>query len=268
MADSAYLFPFTRAVLVIVFSYLIGSLPMGLIVARISAGIDIREHGSGNIGLTNVIRTLGWGPGLVTGVLDFLKGYLPVMFTLTTFDPQTYGVAAIYEAIVIMVCAALVFGNMYPVYLLFKGGKGVATGLGVMSALMGVYIFIPLAVFGLILLIFRFVSLASIFAAVCVPLTVLLLSDSLPFMVSTPESPSAFSILSAFTWVTALVIIWRHRSNVKRIIAGREPRIGKLKEPTTVAQADEGVPEQPETDQPDEEPEELVGVQAETDSKD
>jgi glycerol-3-phosphate acyltransferase PlsY len=131
-----------------------------------------------------------------------------------------------------MVCATLVFGNMYPVYLLFKGGKGVATGLGVMSALLGVYIFIPLAVFGLILFSFRFVSLASIISAISVPLTVMLLARSLPFMAQTTESPSAFGILSAFAWLTALVIVWRHRLNISRIVAGKEPRIGKPKEPT------------------------------------
>jgi len=231
MEETGSLLPITRAVLAMVFSYLVGAIPMGLIVARVASGIDIREHGSGNIGLTNVIRTLGWGPGLITGILDFLKGYLPVLLSLIYFNGQLFGgVAAVNEAVVIMVAATVIIGNMYPVYLLFKGGKGVATGLGVMSALLGVYIFIPLAVFGLFLLAFRYVSLSSMFAAISVPLTVLVLAKSLPFMTHSPDSESAFNMLSGFTWMVTILIIWKHRLNIMRILAGTEPRVGRIKE--------------------------------------
>jgi len=237
MGDPGAIFALTKAVLAIVFSYLIGSIPVGLIVARIAGGIDIREHGSGNIGLTNVIRTLGWGPGLITGLLDFLKGYIPVVYVATRgFSPQDFGgLSSIYETIVIIVAACVTLGNLYPVYLLFRGGKGVATALGVLSALMGVYIFIPLAIFGLFLFLFRFVSLASIMAAITVPLTILLLSKKVPFVARTPDSSSAMGILMAFAWITAILIAWRHRSNIVRIFAGTEPRVRRPREPRLAA---------------------------------
>jgi glycerol-3-phosphate acyltransferase PlsY len=229
MEETANILPPTRAVLAIVFSYLIGSIPIGLIVARVTKGIDIREYGSGNIGLTNVIRTLGWGPGLITGLLDFLKGYLPVLYAMHNFSPQDFGgMNIIYETIVILVSASIIIGNLYPVYLLFKGGKGVATGFGVLSALMGVYIFIPLAVFGVILLIFRFVSLGSIIAAISVPLTVLFLGSKLP--VISENSNSGVSITVGFTSIVAILIIWKHRTNISRIFAGTEPRVRRAKE--------------------------------------
>ena len=222
--------------LAIVFSYLIGSIPVGLIVARIAGGIDIREHGSGNIGLTNVVRTLGWGPGLVTGVIDFLKGYIPVYITIVHFKPEQFsGVSTIYEAIVIMVAAAIMLGNFYPVYLLFKGGKGIATGLGVMSALLGVFIFIPLAIFGIVLFAVRYVSLASITAALTVPLTVWILSGHLQFIQIASESTTAKPILLIFTWLVVLTIFWRHKNNISRILKGTEPKIGKLREPKLIA---------------------------------
>jgi acyl phosphate:glycerol-3-phosphate acyltransferase len=222
--------PITKAVLVITASYLIGSIPVGLIVCKIAGGIDIREHGSGNIGLTNVIRTLGWGPGLVTGVIDFLKGYLLVFISMKMFSPADFGgIFSIYEFIIIMVATIALLGNLYPVYLLFRGGKGIATGLGVMSALLGVYIFIPLALFGIFLFAFRFVSLASMVAAVAIPITVLLIGAKLPFIAA--DSNHGIGILSAFSWAAAFMIIWKHRENIKRIIAGKEPKVGKPKEP-------------------------------------
>ena len=216
--------PITRAVLAIAFSYLIGSIPMGLIVAKFAGGIDIREHGSGNIGLTNVIRTLGWGPGLLTGVLDFLKGYLPMFFVMRGFTPAEFGgVFAVYESVVILVALLLVLGNLYPVFLLFRGGKGVATGLGVMSALLGVFIFIPLAIFGLLLFFFRMVSAGSMGAAVAVPLTVLLLKSRIAF---SAESPSGYAYLLTFSTAVAILVLWKHRGNIARIVAGTEPRAG------------------------------------------
>jgi glycerol-3-phosphate acyltransferase PlsY len=223
METSGHIFPITRAVLVIVFAYLIGSIPMGLIVGHVVKGIDIREHGSGNIGLTNVIRTLGWGPGLVTGLLDFFKGYLPVAFVMSSFSPDSFsGVAAVYETTVILVALLIVVGNLFPVYLMFKGGKGVATGFGVASALIGVYIFIPLAVFAVFLLVFRMVSVASICAAVSAPLTVVLLSSHMGFV---SESRTAYVLVLMIMCLLAVLILWSHRSNVGRIISGREPRV-------------------------------------------
>jgi glycerol-3-phosphate acyltransferase PlsY len=236
MGHPSSILPITQAVLGIAFAYLIGSIPMGLIVGHVVRGIDIREYGSGNIGLTNVVRTLGWGPGLITGLLDFLKGYIPVFIALRMFTPDDFGgVATVRELIIILIALCLIVGNLFPVYLLFKGGKGVATGFGVLSALMGVFIFIPLAVFGLILLIFRYVSLASMTAALAVPFIVLFLSNGLPFNGNDAgESSSAFGLLLTFTSAVAVLVILRHTGNIKRIMQGKEPKVARPKEPMVV----------------------------------
>jgi glycerol-3-phosphate acyltransferase PlsY len=228
------------------------------LAARIAGGIDIREHGSGNIGLTNVIRTLGWGPGLVTGILDFLKGYLPLFFVMKWFTPVDFGgITEVYDITVILVALFLIIGNLYPVYILIKGGKGVATGLGVMSALLGVFIFIPLAVFGLMLFLFRYVSIGSICAAIAVPLTVLFLNDYISF---TKENPSAVIMLMVFTIAVAILILWTHRSNIARLLAGTEPRVGGPRMParlmagfTSSSRTSADTPQPPETEKTDEE---------------
>jgi len=230
MESSSGILPITRAVLSIVFSYLIGSIPMGYLVAKLGGGIDIREHGSGNIGMTNVFRTLGPGMGILTGVLDFFKGYLPVLIVMKTFSITDFGgVMVIYELIVIMVALFVVIGHMFPVYLLFRGGKGVATGLGVLSALLGVYIFIPIAIFGIVLLVFRYISLASMAGALAAPFTALFLSKNLPF--NTQQSNSATFLLLIFSLILAFFIVLRHSRNIGRIMKGTEPKIGKIKVP-------------------------------------
>lgn len=204
--------------------YLCGSVPFGLLIG-LSRGTDIRRSGSGNVGATNVGRVLGRPWGVLTFVLDLIKGLAPVL---------GYGVAMSHVGVWSLpsddsgrwmgVAAATIVGHIYPVWLRFKGGKGVATGLG---AMLGVWPVLTLAavaatvVWISVLAWFRYVGLASITATVTIPLVVLViavvrghpLGESLPLL-----APTA---------ILALLVIVRHRGNIARIRAGTEPRIGR-----------------------------------------
>jgi acyl phosphate:glycerol-3-phosphate acyltransferase len=190
-------------VLLLLTSFLCGSIPFGLFIAR-AYGMDIRAAGSGNIGATNVWRVLGWKPGVLVLVLDALKGLLPVLLALglsrsvamSTYVPMLTGLAA-------------VLGHTFTPWLRFKGGKGVATGLGVAIALYQVWILIPLGVFLLGFFATRMVSVGSILAAVTLALLSLL--------------PVARH-LWPFGVLAALLVVWTHRSNIKRILNGTEYR--------------------------------------------
>ena len=188
-------------VIIIVFAYLIGSIPTGLLLAKAFGGVDIRETGSGNIGATNVYRTLGRKVGLLTLIGDCLKGVIPVVAAICLGLPG-FWIAA--------VGLAAFLGHVYTVFLGFKGGKGVATALGVFLAASPLSVVAALVVFSLVLYKWRFVSLASVTAAACMPLLVTLISGK-------PETV-------AMTIVIAVIVIYRHRENIKRLRAGTESK--------------------------------------------
>ena len=196
-----------------VVGYLLGSCPNGLIVSR-ARGIDIRKHGSGNIGATNVLRVLGKKLGYLVFALDTAKGLVAVILAYwivhavqpAPFHPELIGIGA---------GVACILGHTFPVWLGFRGGKGVATSAGVLLGLMPVAV---LSVFVVWLFLFkttRYVSVASIGAAVSLPIFVLLY---LNFKMLTGPSLLPFSIL------IAAVVIWRHRSNMQRLFQGKEQR--------------------------------------------
>ncbi|MGE5215725.1 MAG: glycerol-3-phosphate 1-O-acyltransferase PlsY [Chloroflexota bacterium] len=189
-------------ILIVVFSYLVGSIPTGVIVGKLM-GIDVRSAGSGNIGATNVARVLGKGKGALTLLADAAKGYLPV------FIARQLGVDSNTE---VVVGAAAFLGHLYPIYLKFRGGKGVATALGALLLLAPLAILILLAVFAAAFLTSRIVSLGSIAAAAALPMALWLLSY-----------PPQVIVLGAF--LGAMVIL-RHRANIRRLFAGTEPRFG------------------------------------------
>ncbi|HET6418849.1 MAG TPA: glycerol-3-phosphate 1-O-acyltransferase PlsY [Geobacteraceae bacterium] len=191
-----------KEVIVIVFAYLIGSIPTGLLLAKAFGGVDIRETGSGNIGATNVYRTLGRKVGLLTLIGDCLKGVIPVIAAKYVFNFPDFWIAA--------VGLAAFLGHVYTVFLGFKGGKGVATALGVFLAASPLSVIAALVVFSLVLYKWRFVSLASVTAAACMPLLVTLISGK-------PETV-------AMTIVIAVIVIYRHRENIKRLRAGTESK--------------------------------------------
>lgn len=182
-------------------AYLVGSIPTGLLLARIFGGVDIRTTGSGNIGATNVSRTLGWKVGVLTLIGDCLKGLLPVLVA------QRMGFS---EGGVALVAFAAFAGHVYTVFLGFKGGKGVATALGVLLAVSPLAVLCAVAIFAFMLWRWRYVSLGSITAAAVMPLLVALLDGrGLMFLMSI---------------AVASIVIWKHRENIQRLRTGTESR--------------------------------------------
>jgi acyl phosphate:glycerol-3-phosphate acyltransferase len=191
---------FLKETLLLICSYLLGSIPTGLLLAR-AFGVNIRATGSGNIGATNVYRTMGRKVGILTLVGDCLKGLIPVLVAKWLGLPEVW-VAALG--------LAAFLGHVYTVFLRFKGGKGVATALGVFIGLAPLSLLGGLAVFALVLYKWRYVSAASIAAAAVIPVIVALVSCR-------PE-------LIATAVVIAAIIIFRHRENIARLRAGTESK--------------------------------------------
>lgn len=190
-------------IILTVAAYLLGSVPSGFIFGRL-VGVDVRRTGSGNIGATNVARVLGKGVGLLTLIADVAKGLVPVLLArwLSMEDWLIAGIAA-----------AAFLGHLYPVFLRFQGGKGVATALGAMLAIAWPATLVLVFVFAGVVLSSRRVSLASITAA-----------TAAPFVLWALFYPPAFIALGMFL---ASMIILRHRDNISRLLAGSEPRFGE-----------------------------------------
>jgi glycerol-3-phosphate acyltransferase PlsY len=180
--------------------YLIGAIPTGVILTRLAGGEDIRSAGSGNIGATNVYRVAGRKLGVVTLIGDCLKGAVPTLLAQQTFNLSETGIA--------LVALAAFIGHCYPVYLGFKGGKGVATALGIFLVLSPLSVLCILGVFVLILWKWRYISLASISSAASIPPLVLLFERSLPLFVA--------------TLFIAAIVIWRHKGNIELLRSGTE----------------------------------------------
>jgi acyl phosphate:glycerol-3-phosphate acyltransferase len=205
-------------------AYLIGSVPFGYLVGRWK-GIDIRQHGSGNIGATNVIRVMGKKIGIPVFILDVVKGMLPVIFvavTIRRFFPSvsqlTVDVAEVVAAL------AAVCGHNYTCWLGFKGGKGVATSAGALLALMPWALLVALAVWLLTFFTSRYVSLASILAS----LALAVFSLGRYFFQVQHQLPQLLLAL-----LLAGLTIWRHRANISRLRAGTEPRFEKKSKSAT-----------------------------------
>ena len=191
-------------------AYVVGAVPIGFLVARAFGVGDIRRHGSGNIGATNVLRTLGRLPAIITLLGDIAKGYAAVALAAW--------LAGDVPAVTAAGAAAAVVGNCWSVFLGFRGGKGIATGLGALLRLVPLATLAALPVFLVVAATTRFVSLASVLAAACVPFGALALG-----------APRAY-VLGALM-VTAVVIV-RHRENIARLRAGTEHRLGERRAPS------------------------------------
>ena len=190
----------------ILIAYLCGSIPTGLILSRIIAGIDVRKYGSHNIGATNVYRILGKKLGGLTLLGDVLKGFLPVYLVYKITGSETWtSIAAL----------ATFLGHLYPLYLKFSGGKGVATALGAFLFLSPQIIVINILIFVLVVGIFRYVSLGSVLAALAMPLLMCLFPSY--------QYPTSYIITAT---IIAILISYRHKENFKRIIKGTESKIG------------------------------------------
>jgi glycerol-3-phosphate acyltransferase PlsY len=188
--------------IILLAAYLIGAIPCGVLLTRFFGGGDIRNAGSGNIGATNVYRVAGKKLGILTLLGDLFKGAIPVAFAKFTLLLPEWGVAA--------VAVAAFLGHCYPVYLGFKGGKGVATALGIYLILSPLAVLIAMVLFGGILYKTRYVSLGSIAAATLLPFLVIFINRS-------------HELLAASLLISILVIL-RHSANIRRLLDGTESR--------------------------------------------
>lgn len=205
--------------LIPLFGFLLGSIPFGLILGKLR-GMDIREHGSGNIGTTNVFRTLGKKTGIVCLLLDIAKGFLPV-FLATQLTPHTTE----GQSIEVLTALGAILGHNYCPWIGFKGGKGIATSGGALLALMPAAVIILVLIFIVVTKITKYVSVGSLATAVALPL-VFLLGSSIhgKFPHGDWNKP-----LFIFSLVAGALAIWKHRSNIARLRAGTENRIGQKK---------------------------------------
>ena len=190
--------------------YLLGSFPTGFLAGKWVSGIDLREIGSGSTGATNVLRHVGKGPALIVFLLDVLKGIAAISLSryldLGDYSQVAAGLAALA-------------GHIWPIWLQWKGGKAVATGLGILIGLSWPVGLASLGIFLLILSISKIVSLSSIISALCLPALMSLRFNGENFRL-------AYLIVS---FAAMAMVIWRHRSNLQRLIAGTEPKIGKIR---------------------------------------
>src|SRR4029077_375641 len=204
---------------VLIGSYFLGSIPFGYLAGRLE-GIDIREAGSGNVGATNVVRVLGKRYGYPVFALDVLKGFGAVKISMLMApgrppewnSPEIFGILAAMSS---------VLGHLYPPWLKFKGGKGVATSAGALLALTPVATLIGVAIWIIVFWLTRYVSLASITAAVVLPIIILLVS----WQDQNKIKPLVYS-----SACVAAVVVWRHRSNLSRLLRGTEPRFSRKRE--------------------------------------
>lgn len=200
----------TTLTIIVLACYLAGSIPTAYIAGRILKGVDIRSVGSGNVGASNAMRLLGKGWGISILLFDAIKGLVPLVLILHVFlasHPQVQRYAMVGAL------AAMV-GHVFPVWLGFKGGKGVATGLGVMTALAPLQVAAAFPVFVAVVYVTRFISLGSIIAAAVMP-AAFFIDHRLP----------ANGELFAFIAVACIFVIYKHKTNIKRILAGTENRL-------------------------------------------
>lgn len=198
----------------LILSYLLGSIPVGLIVAKKHGHPDIRKKGSGNIGATNVARVVGKKAGLVTLIGDILKGTLPILAFSLVLGSGTWQ----KQVIISLAGLAAFLGHLFPIYLKFKGGKGVATATGVFLILCPLAVLVDMIVFMVVVWRWGYVSLASLSAAAAMPVLIGLFSDK-----------KVYILLAV---IIAGLIFYRHKDNIHRLLAGTEPNF-KIKSANT-----------------------------------
>jgi acyl phosphate:glycerol-3-phosphate acyltransferase len=193
-------------------SYLFGSISWSILLGRQLKDVDIREHGSGSAGATNTLRTLGLKMAIVVFILDCMKGLLPVLLAkLVSDDARLQVVAAI----------AAILGHDWPVFYNFRGGRGVATSVGATAGMMPLLALVMPLVGGVILIPTRYVSLMSVLGTVVTAVIIIALA-------ATNRVPDAYAVYAV---VAAGLILWQHRPNISRLLAGTEPKLGERGRP-------------------------------------
>jgi acyl phosphate:glycerol-3-phosphate acyltransferase len=193
-------------ILLLIFAYLLGAVPTGVILTRAFSNVDPRTQGSKNIGATNIYRTAGKKLGIITLLGDILKGLIPVIIARGSLDSH-FWIGA--------VALAAFLGHLYPIYLKFKGGKGIATGLGVFLALAPLEALLSFLVFAVVVYNWRYISLGSLVATAAFPAFLALLNPH--------------SIYIPFAALIGALIFYRHRENIERLLAGKENKFGAKK---------------------------------------
>lgn len=186
----------------VVFGYLAGSIPTGLLLATAFSGVDPRKEGSRNIGATNILRTAGKTLGVLTLVGDCLKGLIPVLIGLWLLKSDIW---------VCFIALSAFTGHLFPIYLKFKGGKGVATALGIYLGIAPVAVLIDAGIFFGVVLKWRYVSLGSLTAATAMPILIAILTKSTPYVIA--------------SLIVAGLIYYRHHENIRRLLSGSENRL-------------------------------------------
>jgi glycerol-3-phosphate acyltransferase PlsY len=208
-------------------AYLVGSIPFGLVVARAVKGIDIRKAGSGNVGATNVGRVIGWRWGLLVFLFDALKGFAPV-YALAPVVAGSFalGLRPASDTLQILCGVAAILGHTFPVWLGFKGGKGVATGFGVAMGFAPLATAVALVTWIVVVAFTRYVSVASMAAALALPAAFMVMHRGDAF--------GRFRAVTAVLLFAGMLVILRHRQNIRRLLKGEENRIfSKKKEPVS-----------------------------------
>ena len=211
---------------VVIASYILGSIPTSIIVGKLKRGIDIRDFGSGNAGGTNVLRVLGWKTGLLVIAVDVLKGFIAtVVISRFFYDRLPFSNYTPFDDLtlvrIICGCSAVV-GHAFTMFAGFRGGKGVATAGGMLVGLAPVEFLVAIGIFGITLTIFRYVSLGSITASVSAPLTMFFRENLFEV-----DIEGYHTLIYFFIGVSAF-LLYTHRANIRRILHGTESRISSL----------------------------------------
>lgn len=208
--------------IIVILSYFVGSVPTGIIVTKFAKGIDIRNHGSGSAGGTNVMRVLGWKHGFLVILLDTLKGALAVVIVARLyFGPLPFAnVSPFDDFTLVQIIAGIsaVIGHVWTVFAGFRGGKGIATGLGMLLMLITVEMLIAVGVFILVVTISKYVSLGSLIATISVPVSLILRENVFHGHIN------GYNTILPFVIFLTIFIIYTHRKNVVKIFNGTESK--------------------------------------------
>jgi glycerol-3-phosphate acyltransferase PlsY len=218
-------FPYNIFIISLLAAYLIGSFPFGFWIAKLK-GIDIRDHGSGNIGATNVFRNLGAKFGVLVLILDIAKGFIPVLLggtiILKEIPKETLDRESLEGLIYVSLAIATIIGHNYTFWLGFKGGKGIATSAGALIPFLPEVLLGSVIIWIFVFFTSRYVALASIAAALSLPILTYSLDHNYLF----PDINSSKPVL-LFGIIAGLMAVWRHKSNIRRIISGKEEKFKK-----------------------------------------